>query len=266
MKAGRYDHQTKAGNEGDVVKHPALVAALNGLIAEHEGVFRYADAFAGRWENDLSKADAWRKGIERFAACWKGGNPDIGVWRKQWTADPSSSYPGSVPIAKRILAIRERYEIRAFEIEKTYAAGLRKGLGKGKVVTRPATSADWADWKPDLLFSDPPGLKSKKNPCFPTLESLLQGAKDVANVLMWLPMTTTGNKGDGLLPLSPTTIDTWLQCGNSDFEIAAVRWSDSGPLCGCLIVYRFDSCAVAQRVNAAVLEVVEAMGERWQIA
>jgi 23S rRNA A2030 N6-methylase RlmJ len=40
MTAGRYDHQTKAGNEGDVVKHPALVAALNGLLAEHEGVFR----------------------------------------------------------------------------------------------------------------------------------------------------------------------------------------------------------------------------------
>jgi hypothetical protein len=246
--------------------HPALVAALNGLVAKHEGVFRYADAFAGRWENDLSKADAWRQGIGKFAARWKGGNPDMGFWRKQWTADPSSPYPGSVQMAKRILATRERYEIRAFEIEETYAAGLRKALGKGQVVTRSATSADWADWKPDLLFNDPPGLKSKQNPCFPTLESLLESAKDVANVLMWLPMTTMGNKGDGLLPLSATTIDTWLRCGNSDFETSAVRWSDSGPLCGCLIVYRFDSPAVAQRVNAAVVEVVEAMDEYWRIA
>jgi 23S rRNA A2030 N6-methylase RlmJ len=266
MKAGRYDHQTKAGNEGDVVKHPALVAALNGLRAEHEGVFRYADAFAGRWENDLSRADAWRKGMEKFAARWKGGNPDIGFWRKQWTADPSSPYPGSVQMAKRILAARESYEIRAFEIEETYAAGLRKALGKGEVVTRSATSAYWADWNPDLLFNDPPGLTSKNNLHLPTLQSLLQGAKDIANVLMWLPMTTAVNKGDGLLPLSATTIDTWLQCGNSDFEIAAVRWSDSGPLCGCLVVYRFDSPAVAQRVNAAVVEVVEGMGERWRIA
>ena len=266
MKAGRYDHQTRAGNEGDVVKHPALVAALNELLAEQEGVFRYADAFAGRWEHDLGKADAWRKGIEKFAARWKGGNPDIGFWREQWTADPSSPYPGSVQVAKRILAIRKSYEIRAFEIYETYAAGLRKELGKGKVVTRSATSADWAHWKPDLLFNDPPGLKSKKNPCFPTLQSLLQGAKDLPNVLMWLPMTTRGNKGDGLLPLSAATIDTWLQCGNSDFEISAVRWSDSAPLCGCLLVYRFDSPTVAHRVNAAVVEVVEAMGEYWRIA
>jgi len=123
----------------------------------------------------------------------------------------------------------------------------------------------YSDWKPDLLFNDPPGLKSNKNPCFPTPQSLLQGAKDVANVLMWLPMTTTENKGDGLLPLSAATIDTWLECGNSDFEIAAVRWSDRAPLCGCLIVYRFDSPTVVQRVNAAVVEVVEAMGEGWRL-
>jgi hypothetical protein len=136
-------------------------------------------------------------------------------------------------------------------------------------------------WKPDLLFNDPPGLKSNKNPCFPALQSLLQGAEDIANVLMWLPMSTAGNKGDGLMPLSATTIDTWLQCGNADFEIAAVRWSDSGPLCGCLVVYRwsdsgplcgclvvyrFDSPTVVHRVNAAVVEVVEAMGEGWRLA
>jgi len=48
---------------------------------------------------------------------------------------PLSSYPGSVQIAKRIRAIRERYEIRAFEIEETYAAGLRKALGKDAVPT-----------------------------------------------------------------------------------------------------------------------------------
>lgn len=53
-----YDHQTKAGNQGDVVKHPALVAALHGLLVEHEGVFRYADSFAGRWDNALSASHA----------------------------------------------------------------------------------------------------------------------------------------------------------------------------------------------------------------
>jgi hypothetical protein len=47
-RARNHSHQTKAGNEGDIVKYPAPIAVLNGLIAEHSGPFRYADAFARR--------------------------------------------------------------------------------------------------------------------------------------------------------------------------------------------------------------------------
>lgn len=73
----RYDHATKAGNQGDVVKHPALVATLRGLLAEQDGMFRYADTFAGRWDYDLSRSYGWRQGIGVFASSWQGSNPDV---------------------------------------------------------------------------------------------------------------------------------------------------------------------------------------------
>jgi hypothetical protein len=42
-----YDHHEKAGNEGDVVKHVALIAALRAVVGEAKGSeFAYADTFA----------------------------------------------------------------------------------------------------------------------------------------------------------------------------------------------------------------------------
>ena len=183
-----YDHQTKAGNEGDVVKHPALTAALNGLLAEHDGLFRYTDAFAGRWDYELRKGGAWTSGIERFAARWAGGNRDVELWRRQWTAAAGLHYPGSTRLARRILANRRNDEIRAFEIVEAYVDSLRQQLDEKAVFTRSATPADWSEWRPDLLFVDPPGLRSAHKPDYPTLGSLLQLKQGIANVLMWLPM------------------------------------------------------------------------------
>lgn len=81
-----YDHQTQGEIEGDVVKHPALIAAINGLLAEHDRLFRYCDAFAGRWEYELRKGGVWTRGIERFASGCAGGKPDVELWRRHWTA------------------------------------------------------------------------------------------------------------------------------------------------------------------------------------
>jgi len=37
-----YDHNIKAGNEGDIVKHVALIAALNSIISTNDiTIFRY---------------------------------------------------------------------------------------------------------------------------------------------------------------------------------------------------------------------------------
>jgi len=62
-----YDHHKKAGNQGDIVKHPALVAAIAEVVDPAAGVFRYADTFAAYAWNPLIKGHEWQKGIGRVA-------------------------------------------------------------------------------------------------------------------------------------------------------------------------------------------------------
>ncbi len=53
-----YDHHKKAGNEGDICKHPALIAALDETVAHtHCSPFLYADIFAGYAKNPLLKGN-----------------------------------------------------------------------------------------------------------------------------------------------------------------------------------------------------------------
>ncbi|MEA3274114.1 MAG: hypothetical protein U9Q81_02215 [Pseudomonadota bacterium] len=265
MTARQYDHNSKAGNRGDVAKHPALVAAIKGLLAGHEGLFRYADSFAGRWEYNLSQGGVWTQGIERFAAAWKDGHPDVQFWREQWSADPDARYPGSTQLAKGLLDGYGPHEIRAFERVDEYATGLRGGLGEEAVFQHTASARDWAGWRPDLLFIDPPGLHSGAHPDYPTLTALLASAKDAANVLMWLPMTTAPGQGGPIVPLAMGTIAVWSDCLRAGHRVLAVRWHNADPLCGCLLVYRFDSGYVEERVGMAVRDVVGTMGEDWRV-
>ncbi len=260
-----YDHRTKAGNEGDCVKHVALVAAIHGLLAGHQGLFRYADAFAGPWESTLRQSGAWTRGIQRFAQHWSDGNPDIRLWRQQWRADIGSTYPGSAQLAKRILSDWGSYAIRAFEIVEEHAAGLRGGLGAEAVLTRSATPADWDGWIPDLLLVDPPGLRSEQHPAFPTLGSLLALTESVSNALIWLPIQTELGRDRTVAPLNASTIGTWTDCAARGFRILAVRWSTRDAMAGCLILLRFRSATAAEPVRSAIRELVNIMGEDWRL-
>src|SRR5438874_1325040 len=74
-----YNHHTKAGNQGDVIKHPALIAALDVVLRQavadtetRNKSFHYLDAFTGHaWHPLLDEGSVpegqkpfeWRKGI-----------------------------------------------------------------------------------------------------------------------------------------------------------------------------------------------------------
>lgn len=260
-----YDHRAKAGNEGDCVKHVALIATINGLLAGHQGMFRYADAFAGPWESILRPCGAWTRGIQRLARHASDRNPDVDLWRQQWRARIGSTYPGSAQLARRILADRGDYEIRAFEIVEEHAKGLRVGLGDESVLARPARSADWDRWPPDLLLVDPPGLESAEHPTFPTLGSLLALTEGVASSLIWLPIQTGRGREGAAEPLSTGTIEGWTECAARGFRIVAVRWGARDALTGCLILLRLGSESAGERARSAIRDLVTAMGEDWRM-
>ena len=264
VRMSSYDHQTKAGNEGDLVKHPALVAALRGLLTDHQGLFRYADAFAGRWDSDLSASDGWRRGIGAFAARWHGENPDIQRWRSLWTPESGPLYPGSTQIAQRILAAHGPYAIRAYETVEAYAVDLRRGLGDAGVYARAASAADWHGWQPDLLFLDPPGLRSPANPAYPTLDDLLMCASQVPNVLLWLPLFGDAASGGPFSPPPDQAVIPRLMSERQGLQARAVYWPGGGAFCGCLLAYRCAASA-AERLASAARAVVTIMGAGWRL-
>jgi hypothetical protein len=169
-------------------------------------------------------------------------------------------------LATQVLAAHGAYQIQAFEIIEDYAAGLRDHLGSKAVLTRPATARDWEIWTPDLLFIDPPGLKDEQNPAFPSASELLQTARGVKNVLIWLPMITDATSGGPVLPVNASTVTAWSECLKHGFQVLATRWDNRASLSGCLIAYRFESSSVAQRVGRAVRDVVETMAWPWRSA
>lgn len=122
-----YDHHVKAGNEGDIVKHPALIAVLDVVLSQKKelltgrpGVtdqFHYLDMFAGHaWhplidENTIpgiQKGLEWKNGIGvlfKNAESWPDArlNMHVQCWRDWYLPKRPSLvggwYPGSSLIA-----------------------------------------------------------------------------------------------------------------------------------------------------------------------
>src|SRR5947208_1020983 len=100
------DRNTKAGNAGDVVKHPALVAALATVLQEHapDRVVRYADAFAGFAPYTLPPRGGWCDGIRLLNLREIGAGPAsrfVHRWASLFSSPPTAGdrYPGSTAIA-----------------------------------------------------------------------------------------------------------------------------------------------------------------------
>ncbi len=121
-----YDHHTKAGNQGDVAKHPALIAALDGVLKQETNArgeatsspFSYLDIFAGHpWHPlldedevpDIQKRFEWKQGIGALhEKLWAAGtlNPAVTKWRDWYVPRRElvrGWYPGSSVIAADIV-------------------------------------------------------------------------------------------------------------------------------------------------------------------
>lgn len=153
-----YDHNTKAGNRGDVAKHVALIAALGEILKSWpQQNFRYADTFAGYAYNPLgpkSATDGWATGIGALADRQRVGQPkapSLEAWLRRYVWSRQSPqygvYPGSTVIALDVAAEMNRHDeiqVAAWDLSPGAVASLMTTLGTKRhtVHTREATHYD----------------------------------------------------------------------------------------------------------------------------
>ena len=150
----QYDHFKKAGNLGDVIKHPGLIAATS-VICKSGVTFRYADTFAGYAFNPLLSSGQWKQGIGKLLnSSEKIDNPHVAFWRQLWHCSVGligSTYPGSsVFVLKACLQRSCRFIARLWDVSPLVITQLMTAYNPSdvSVFPRSATADDFGEPKP----------------------------------------------------------------------------------------------------------------------
>ena len=258
-----YDHNKKAGNQGDVIKHTALIAAAGALMMECSGKFEYADTFAGYAFNPLTSDGEWRYGIAVSGRSeHTPGTAAVKFWRELWSCRAGlrgSVYPGSSTFILKLCQHNNlTFHARLWDTSSAVVAQLMNAFNADEVeiYPRPAKTTDFSVIKPNLLLIDPPGLRTRSKKEYPDLEELLSFFKVTENVILWFPITAQGS-GSPAPETEPSKVarDTCLAKGLS---VTSVRWSGGIRTCGCRLAYRLPSVA-GVKLREAVDDVVTLM-------
>lgn len=188
-----YDHGTKAGNQGDVVKHTLLAGLLHRMPASSEEPFFYVESHAGAFEHVLAPDGEWRCGVGAVATSAKAAATVYGRHVLPGLRVDGGRYPGSAALAERVLSARDlRVHTLLHDIRADVGASL-SAAGAGAAVTRTVRIADGyrgareallqTGEKPSFVFIDPPGYEPD------AVTDLLQLARELhVPALAWLPV------------------------------------------------------------------------------
>jgi 23S rRNA (adenine2030-N6)-methyltransferase len=199
-----YRHGFHAGNFADVLKHAALLGALD-YLAKKPKPFLVLDTHAGRGIYDLTSDEALRAGEFRGGAgrvmAAEGLPPLLAAYRDLLArlnpAGPLQTYPGSPLIAAG--ALRPGDRLVACELHEGEAEALKqtlKGRPGTKALARDGYAAIPALLPPPerraLVLIDPP-FEAKDE--FAALTRAVRGASarfQAAAMLVWYPLKAPG--------------------------------------------------------------------------
>lgn len=263
-----YDHRSHAGNQGDVAKHVALVAALRHAIQETSGVFKYVDAFAGPAGSLLLPGGQWVRGVGKLDRETAARSPDVESWIKWYLARPDlvgSRYPGSALIARDLCASnRRRVKMTLWDSSAEAAEDLRE-VFPSRWVRHACIDPDARSvHRADFLFIDPPGVASSSESDYPQWSTLLMLMRSGRHMLAWLPVHPKVVKGRhaAVSGRAEAQLRDVLACPNT--AATRVLWARGGRLMGCQLVYRTSPGAIAA-IRAAVEEVVSQCWHRGRV-
>jgi 23S rRNA A2030 N6-methylase RlmJ len=265
-----YDHNEKAGNQGDVIKHIALLAAVDTILQSHDKKkpFLYCDTFAGYACSQLIKNNGWKDGIGKLFNTTNSHqqmiirddlseNNHVKQFRDLYLSGRPSyvgrMYPGSSLIVHD-LCVRHGIvpKFSLWDISPAAIASLMmtySGMGHA-INPRPAKPNAKSIERASFVFVDPPkapmtGIKgSRWNDMIQFLKPQHQ------NFMFWLPIDFKKSKGE----MIENTKEQREEALNKNLDVLQVRWKKDGntiKTVGCQLFYRFEEPAKAN-IEAAV--------------
>jgi 23S rRNA A2030 N6-methylase RlmJ len=258
-----YYHNRKAGNEGDICKHPALIAALDETVAHTtHSPFKYADLFAGYAKNPLRTGGEWRQGIGLIAGPHlMSGNCHVAFWaecaRLHEPPTVGGTYPGSAWFARQVCNRRRRpIELWLWETASAPHSDLRTTFPEAHVFDTAADPHDFAIHNADFVFIDPPD----KSP-WPEISQILRCLDAERGVLVWLPV------GADTTETPPVEDSVSRRCRDGGLALGmratTIRWAKGGRMIGCQLLYRVNPSA-RNALMKAVEEIIDvARAAKW---
>ncbi|MFA6448426.1 MAG: hypothetical protein WCX65_03070 [bacterium] len=264
-----YDHWRKAGNQGDVVKHVALIAALDIVLDTHERKeFLYADTYAGYAQIPLLKSNQretfeWIYGIGKLQPRIDSlrGNRHVELWCDWYLQGRpvllNGMYPGSSLIAWDMCGYKGKTaRMSLWDLSPKVIENLMTIYGnEHSIFPRPAAPGEEDAVNADFLLIDPPDIK------WDEILGFLGRLQKDKPFLVWLAVGADeiGDPANAAKEPSAKKIrEDALRLG---YSVTKVQWPPNGNTIGCQLIYRLDVNA-KPALREAVSYVVDASG--WQ--
>jgi 23S rRNA A2030 N6-methylase RlmJ len=239
-----YEHNSKAGNQGDVVKHAALVAAVDSLLAlDRARFFVYADCFAGSAHYPLIPGSGWAKGIGKLpSTVTESANKHVAQWRSMWPQGKSlvgASYPGSSAIVCQLVAARRmKWHAHLWDISPSAIASLRAAFAVEDATVHgcPVSAGDVHSCTPTFVLVDPPGPRTAGKPHYPSARGVVEMTFGTEHAMIWMPIIASGTGSP--VPEIPATVETREVFLEAGLSVTTVRWSAGPQTCGCRVAFK----------------------------
>jgi 23S rRNA A2030 N6-methylase RlmJ len=266
-----YHHSTKAGNQGDLVKHFSLVTLLHHMSIDHEG-WNYIDVHSGEADYQIPPdSSSILAGVGNFEAILREHGSEhssftyfynfmgLGCMREQ------NFYPGSSRIVQKMMASRQirEYHFVLCDVDpggyvcQSLRKSYEKEVAEKQIVVIHGDGYREAKQKVgmDFMLIDPPEIRSDGGKEFITLIEYCI-SQDIS-FLSWNPLV--GNDtGDGMSPECQNVVEAAYR---HSIPMFTVRWTDewTEAMCGCQLMIQGKG---AEDVVQQCLQLVVMMG--WQ--
>ncbi len=255
-----YDHSTKAGNQGDLIKHFALVQSVVRMAPSANAPFHYVETHAGRHHYIVDdSSSSWQRGAGAFIQCYRAqpnSSPELDALYTRLSS--GDDYPGSsLVVFEQLQQMGVEPRFTLFDTDPEVMEALNRDYPQVEVELhcRDGYQGARAQQKIDLLFIDPPNIHSGAGGQFDDYRALLEQA--IAQQIPFVSWNSLHGTPGGEGP-SATCCAIQRLAEQHKVVMFTVRWSAwREEMCGCQMLL---SHPEAQKSMVAVEPLARLMG------